>query len=76
MNACRKGIHPVPSESAVHRCLVRPGGDRILDPWHAIGADPRLTPGIERDLVLGQADTLVGNVNRVGLGGGECVIGL
>jgi len=30
---------------------------------------------MEGDLVLGQADTFVGNVNRLGLGGGECVIG-
>jgi hypothetical protein len=46
-----------------------------LDPWHPPGADPRLTPGLEGDLVLGQAEPFVGNVNRLGLGGGECVIG-
>lgn len=47
----------------------------ILDPWRPAGADPRLIPGLEGDFVLGQAEPFVGNVNRVDVGGGECVIG-
>ena len=55
-----------------------PKGDQYfltLDPWHPPDADPRLTPGLEGDLVLGQAEPFVGHVNRLDLGGGECVIG-
>ena len=57
-----------------------PKGDQYfltLDPWPSDGSAPqRLTPGIEGDFVLGQANTFVGHVNLVtDNSGGSCYVG-
>ena len=57
-----------------------PKGDQYfltLDPWPPDGSAPqRLTPGMEGDLVLGQANTFVGHVELVtDNSGGSCYVG-
>ena len=57
-----------------------PKGDQYfltLDPWPTDGTAPqRLTPGMEGDLVLGQANTFVGHVELVtDNSGGSCYVG-
>lgn len=57
-----------------------PKGDQYfltLDPWPSDGSAPqRLTPGMEGDLVLGQANTFVGHVDLVtDNSGGSCYVG-
>jgi hypothetical protein len=57
-----------------------PKGDQYfltLDPWPSDGSSPqRLTPGMEGDLVLGQATTFVGHVELVtDNSGGSCYVG-
>jgi hypothetical protein len=57
-----------------------PKGDQYfltLDPWPTDGSAPqRLTPGMEGDLVLGQANTFVGHVDLVtDNSGGSCYVG-
>ena len=57
-----------------------PKGDQYfltLEPWPSDGSAPqRLTPGMEGDLVLGQANTFVGHVNLVAdNSGGSCYVG-
>ncbi len=57
-----------------------PKGDQYfltLNPWPADGSSPqRLTPGMEGDFVLGQANTFVGHVDLVtDNSGGSCYVG-